>query len=101
MVLVGTNKVRSTPSSVAAFSCSSEEERDGVQGGFINNGSLLASLITVTPCRDEVSGQARQEPWSASCTVCGLGDRISGSRGPSLNPLHPASSWATVFPPPN
>lgn len=28
MVLVGTNKVWSTPSSLAAFSCSSEEGRD-------------------------------------------------------------------------
>lgn len=28
MVLVGTNKVRSTPSSLAAFSCSSAEGRD-------------------------------------------------------------------------
>lgn len=57
MVLVGTNKVRSTPSSVAAPSCSSEEERDRVQGGSVNSGRLLASLVTVSPCREAVRGQ--------------------------------------------
>lgn len=70
----------------------------GVQGDSINNGTLLALLITVSLCHAEVSGQARQKPWSAGCTDCGLGDHISRYGGPSVNPLHPASSWALVSP---
>lgn len=45
MVFVGTNRVRSTPSSSAAVACSSEVERDGGRGP-INNGTFQSPLLT-------------------------------------------------------
>lgn len=45
MVFVGTNRVRSTPSSSAAVACSSEAGRDGGRGP-INNGTFQSPLLT-------------------------------------------------------
>lgn len=45
MVFVGTNRVRSTPSSSAAVACRSEVGRDG-GGGPINNGTFQSPLLT-------------------------------------------------------